>query len=137
MATVVWTNAKIVINSVDLSDHVKQVSLTYEADMLDETAMGTLTHKMKPGLLNWSLEIEFFSDFAAAKVDATLYPLVGAAAFPVTVAPVNTTISATNPEYRGNAVVATYPLISGSVGDMATSKITFKPSGTLTRAVTP
>lgn len=138
MATIVWTNAKVSINSVDLSDHVKSVTLNYEAEMLDETAMGSgTTRKMKPGLLNWTLEVEFFQDFAASEVDATIFPLVGAAAFPIAVRPVNDTISATNPEYQGNAVIATYPIIAGGVGELATSQVTFQPASALTRDVTP
>jgi hypothetical protein len=137
MATIVWTNAYLTVNAVDLSDHVKQITLNYEAEMQDETAMGQTTRKMKPGLLNWSLEVEFFQDFAASKVDATLFPLVGAVAFAVAVRPVNTTIAATNPEYQGNAVLATYPIIAGSVGDMATVSVSFQPASALVRDITP
>ena len=137
MATIIYTNAFVSVNAVDLSDHVRQVTLTYEAELQDETAMGQGTRKNKPGLLNWSLEVEFFQDFAAGEVDATLYPLVGAAAFTVAVRPVNAAISTTNPEYTGPAVLASYQPVSGSVGDMGMTPTSFQPAGTLVRDVTP
>lgn len=137
MATLILTNAHVTINSVDLSDHVRQVTLNYEAEQQDETTMGQTTRKMKPGLLNWSLEVEFVQDYAAGKVDATLFPLVGAAAFTVAVRPVNTAIAATNPEYTGSAVLASYSPMGGSVGDLAVTTASFQPAGTLTRDVTP
>ena len=65
MATLVYTNAYLMINGVDLSDHVKSLNLTYEAEMLDDTVMGTTgTRSNKPGLKNWSLEVEFLQDYA-------------------------------------------------------------------------
>lgn len=134
MATLVWTNSKVVINSVDLSDHVKQVTLTYDAETQDETAHGQTNRKMKAGLTNWTLEVEFFQDFASGKVDATLFPLVGAAAFAITVNPVNAANSATNPQYQGNVILTTYPIMSGAIGVIATSQVKFAAASALTRA---
>lgn len=141
MPTLVYTNAYVSINSVDLSNHVKSITLNYEAELLDDTVMGTAgTRSNKPGLLNWSLEVEFLQDYDAASVDATLFALVGAAAFPVAVRPVNGAIAATNPEYQGQAVVESYPPLLGEVGALGTATVMFKPSGTncnLVRDTTP
>ena len=40
MATLVLTDASVNINSVNLSDHVTSVSVTYEADAVEDTNMG-------------------------------------------------------------------------------------------------
>jgi uncharacterized membrane protein len=88
---------------------------------------------MKAGLLNWTLDVEFFQDFAAAKVDATIFPLVGAVAFTVAVRPVNAAISATNPEYTGLVVVSSYPIVAGTVGEIAVAAVKFHSAGVLTR----
>lgn len=140
MATLVWLNAYVLINAVDLSDHVRQITLSYEAELLDETAMAAslTTRKMKAGLLNWTLDIEFFQDFAASKVDATIFPLVGAVAFAIAVKPVNgVAISATNPEYQGNVVVSSYPIIAGAVGEIAVAAVKMHSASVLVRDITP
>ena len=134
MATFVYTDASVVVNSVDLSDHVKSCTLNYEAEMLDDTVMGDTTRSNIAGLLNWSMDIEFLQDFAAAKVDATLFSLIGAAAFTVTVKPTSGSVSATNPSFSGSAVLESYPPMSGSVGDLETASATFRSAGTLARA---
>ena len=134
MATFVYTDASVVVNSVDLSDHVKSCTLNYEAEMLDDTVMGDTTRSNIAGLLNWSIDVEFLQDFASAKVDATLFTLVGAAAFTVTVKPTSGSVSATNPSFSGSAVLESYPPMSGSVGDLETASAPFRSAGTLTRA---
>ena len=139
MATIVYTDAFVSINSVDLSDHVKSVSLSYEAEMLDDTVMGTTgTRSNKPGLKNWTLEVEFLQDYALNSVDATLFPLVGAAAFPVKVrASKAGAISTTNPEYQGNGVLESYPPLTGEVGALGTAACTIRCASDLVRDVTP
>jgi hypothetical protein len=141
MPTMVYTNAYVSINSVDVSAHVKSITLNYEAELLDDTVMGTAgTRSNFPGLKNWSLEVNFLQDYDAGSVDATLFALVGAAAFPVAVRAVNSAISTSNPEYQGPAVVESYPPLTGEVGALATATVMFKPAGVncnLVRDVTP
>jgi hypothetical protein len=134
MATFVYTDASVVINSVDLSDHVKSCSLNYEAEMLDDTVMGDTTRSNMAGLLNWSIDVDFLQDFASAKVDATLFTLVGAAAFAVVLKPTSGSVSATNPSFTGTAVLESYPPMTGGVGDLETVSVTFRSAGTLVRA---
>lgn len=137
MATLVWTDAYLVVNSVNLSNHLRSLSLTYEAEMLDDTVMGTNgTRSNKPGLKNWQFDAEFLQDYAAGSVDATLFPLVGADPFAVEIRPTSAAVSATNPKYTGNAVLETYPPITGEVGTLAIVSATFRSGGgsALTRA---
>ncbi len=86
MAEFVFTDASVVINAVDLSDHVRQVTLNYSAELQDDTAMGDDTRSRIGGLKDWSMELEFNQDFAAAEIDVTLFPLVGST-FAVTLKP--------------------------------------------------
>lgn len=139
MPQIVYTDALVTINAVDLSDHVRQLTLTYEAEMLDNTAMGTSgTRSMIPGLKNWSLSVEFYQDFAAGSVDATLFPLIGAAAFAILLRPVKSTVvGAGNPNFSGNAVLESYPPITGEVGALGMASAQFRAGGgsALTRAI--
>jgi len=132
MAQLVLTDASVTINSVDLSDHVKSVTLNYSADMNDDSAMGDTTHSRIGGLKDWSLDIEFQQDYASSKVDATLFPLVGST-FTVIVIPVNDTVTATNPSFSGTGILESYPPIAGAVGDEALASVTIQSAGTLAR----
>lgn len=134
MALLVLKNAFVSVNSVDLSDHVKQVTLKNAAESLDNTAMSATYKSKQAGLKEWSVEVEFYQDFAAAKVDATLNGLLGAAAFPIEVRPDAGAASTTNPKYTGNVVLLDYEPFGGSVGDLVTTKVTFEGAGTMTRA---
>ena len=137
MADFVLSNAKVTINAVDLSDHVRSLTINYEAEVVDDTNMGDTARNKLPGLLNWTVDIEFAQDYASSKVDATLFSLVGAAAFAISIVPVNTTVSATNPNFNGNALLASYPPLTGSVGALATAPIRLEGTGVLSRTTTP
>lgn len=134
MATLVLTDAYVVLNSVNLSDHVRQVTINYEAEMVDDTNMGDTARNKLPGLKNWTVDLEFAQDYGTGSVDATLFPLVGAAAFPIEIRPTSAAVSATNPKYTGNALLASYPPVSGAQGALATASVRLEGTGALTRA---
>jgi hypothetical protein len=129
-------NPHVTINSVDLSAYVTEIAITYEAKDIDSTAgnaAGAESHM--PGLLKWSADITFNQDYAASQVDATLFPLVGAAAFAVLIRPSTAARGAANPEYTGNAILTNYNPLGGKVGDLITTKPKLVGSGALSRSV--
>src|SRR4051812_41820275 len=111
MAVFALTDAVVTVNGVDLSDHVRSVSIDAKVDELDTTAMGSTWHARIGSLKDWSATIEFNQDFAASKVDATVWAALGTV---VTVAgtPVSGTVTATNPRYSGSMLVNDYKPIS-------------------------
>lgn len=131
MAKMTLTNGYLSVDGTDLSNRVRSMTLNYEAEMLDASTMGTgSTRSMVAGFKNWSLDVEFTQDFAASNVDATLFPLVGdTTGFTVAVKPVNTTTSATNPQYSGTATLATYQPVAGTVGEVLVVSCRFVPTG--------
>ncbi len=133
MAILVFTDCFVLVNSVNISDHVKSATLTFSAAMLDATAMTLTTKKNVPGLLEWGLEIEVLNDYAAASIDATMFALVGAAAFAIEVRPTSSARSTSNPGFTANGVLASYDPISAKIGDLATAKVSIKSSGALSR----
>lgn len=135
MASHVFYNAFISVNGVDLSDHVKSVTLNYGARMEDDAAMSDDTEINLAGIKIWSLSLNFKQDYDAAKVDATLFPLVGAAKFPIILRPDAGVVAATNPQYTANAVVESYPPMGGAWGDHHQATAELKSAGTLARAV--
>lgn len=136
MAEFVLMDASVSINAVDLSDHVRSVTIDYSAETPESTAMGDTVKERLGGLLDWKVDIEFNQDFAALKVDATLFPLVGVSTALI-IKPDSGAISATNPAFTGNGILNSYNPVAGKVGDVATTKATFMGTGVLTRDVTP
>jgi len=136
MASFVFTNAYVYINSVDLSDHVELVKINYKAETPENTAMSATSKSRLPGLKDWDVDITFNQDYASGKVDATLFPLVGAAAFAVSFRPDAGVQSATNPTFAGNALLASYEPAGGKVGDVVKAAIKLMGTGAMTRTAT-
>ena len=134
MAVLALTNAKVVVNSVDLSDHVRKVTLKTSADDLDTTAMSSTGYRSRiGGLKEGELGLEFNGDFASGSVDATLFAALGTVVA-ATVKPVNTTTAATNPEYQFNVLVTEHTPLDNSVGELATVSVSWPTTSTITRA---
>lgn len=132
MAVFAFTDAYIVINSVNLSDHVKKITLNVDADQLDSTGMGATYKSTTGGLKSGTMSIEFMDDFAASSVDVTLWPLLGTAvAFELR--PTSASAAPTNPKWTGNLFIAQHGL-GGSLGELAPLSVTYPTSGTVTRA---
>lgn len=145
MARLVLTNAEVTIGGVNLSDHIASITLGSTYDVVETTAFaGTsgasgnvpLAAKSRvAGLVDNSLTLEFHQDFAAASVEATIYPLLGTVV-PVVVQPVAAAnISADNPTYSFNAVVSEWTPLNGAVGELATASVTWPITGAITKAV--
>jgi hypothetical protein len=133
MAQLIYRDCSLTVNSVDLSAYVKSLTVNYGANMQDDTVMGDSTRSFAGGLLEWSVNVEFVQDYAATRVDATLFSLVGAAGFTIVIKPVS---SSANPTLTGTAVIATYNPQAGTVGDLLKATCTFQSAGTLTRTTT-
>lgn len=133
MARVVLTNPSITINSVDLTDHIAQVSIDISYDEVETTAFGNTFRTRVAGLGDATVGLSFHQDFATSNVEATIYPLLGTATN-IVVKPVNTTTSTTNPAFSFSAVVLEWSPVSGSVGDLLTADVSWPISGTVTKA---
>lgn len=138
MPKMVFTDAYVSINAVDLSSMVRRVALNIESEQVDVTSMGNSGYRDRlGGMKEWTAEVEFFQNFDAGSVDATLAPLFGtvtACAFRPSKAGA---ISATNPEYQGNGTVLTHSPISGTVNEALATVVRITGSGPLVRDVTP
>jgi len=137
MGVFVLKNASVVYNSVDLSDHVKEVELPAEVDAQDSTAMGSNTKHSLPGLKESKIKVKFLQDFAGSKVDATLWPDYNTGTSrTLVIKPDAGATSATNPKFTATVYPASYPPIGGGVGDVAETEVTFEiSSGDVVRAI--
>jgi hypothetical protein len=133
VAQIVLTNAYISVNSVVLSDRANSVTLNYEVDSVESTTFGSSGHTFVGGLQNNSCEVSFMQDFAAANVEATVYPLVGTQTT-VVIKPNGSTTGATNPAYTlTGTFLAAHTPVAAAVGEMAMTSLTFT-GGTLAKA---
>lgn len=131
MATVVLTDASVVVNAVDLSDHVQQVAVSLSRETQDDSAMGNTARSNSAGLKAAGLSISFLQDFAASEVDATLWTLYDAGTeHTVVVKERSAVVGATNPTYTLTGFISSYTPIGGSVGGQHVAPVEWVNSST-------
>lgn len=137
MARIVLTDASVVINSVNLSDHIASVTLSTTEDVIDTTAFGSTSAAGRTrvaGLADNSVTLEFHQDFATSNVEQTIYPLLGSTTT-IVVKPTSGATAATNPSYTFTALISEWQPLSGSVGELSTASVTWPISGAITKGV--
>ena len=112
------------------------MTLDITADQVETTAFGSTYRTSIGGLKSASVSLDFMQDFAAGSIDALLFPLMGSTVA-IKIAPTSGTVTATNPEYRFDALVTQYQPFAGAVGDLATLSVTWPVSGEITRGTAP
>ena len=134
MARIVLTDVGVVINNVDLSDHVASVEISQNFDEVETTAFGDGGRTRVAGLEDSSITLSFHQDFASGEVDATIAPLVGSTAT-FNIGPFGTAIAAsgTAPRYTGTVLVTEWSPLNGTVGDLSTADVTWPVSGKIAR----
>lgn len=134
MAAIVLTNAHITVNSVVLSTNANSVTLNYEVEQVENTGFGSTGHTFQGGLQNNSVDIEFMQDFAAANVEATVFPLVGTTTT-VIIRPNGAVTSSTNPAYTiSNCFLSAHTPVAATVGELAMTSLSFT-GGTIAKAL--
>jgi predicted secreted protein len=135
MAVYAATDHKITLNGTNLSNVLQSVSLDISSDEIETTAFGGGWRTRIQGLKSGSVTLNFFQDFGAASVDATITPLFNAGSYAtVVITPTSSAVSATNPAWTAVCLVSQYQPFSASVGDIATLSVTWPTSGTVSRA---
>lgn len=117
MASLAFTDARVEINAVDLSDFVTSVELPVEFEALEDTAMGDTARSRIAGLEDGTISLTFNQDFVSGP-DATIWPLMGTVVT-IKVRPTAAAISATNPEYSGDYLINQWSPFANAVGELA------------------
>jgi hypothetical protein len=121
------TDAYVSINGVTLSDHARSVTVEDTRDQVDFTAFGATSKVYGKGLGDATITVEFYQDFAAGSVHATLQPLISSTTpFTVEVRPTSSARSTTNPAVVMTALLFNYSGLAGSIGDASTMSATFQ-----------
>lgn len=139
MAEFVALNCRVHVFGVDLSDHCKAIQFAANRDFPEATTFSNSWRRYLAGLKDLATSLKFNSDYASAKVDATLWtPWDAGTSGAVNIRPDAGAIATDNPEYQTTQFVENYPIINASVGQIVEQDITFKnASATITRDVTP
>ena len=132
MARIVLTDVSVLINSVDLSDHVGSVTITQNHDAIETTAFGDAGRTRTGGLEDSSISLDFHQDNAASSVEQTIQPLLGGTAS-IVIKPLGTAVatSPTNPSYTATVLLTDWTPLNGAVGDLSTVSVTWPVSGTV------
>lgn len=126
MGKFVLKNCQIIVNGVNFSDHVSSVEVSLKKNAIDTTNFSGGGKEAIAGLKEDEFTVDFQQDFAAAEVDATLYPLYDLETeFTVTVRPTVAAKSVSNPEYSATCILLEYQPLSGKVGELSDTKVKF------------
>lgn len=121
MAIFVLTDASVTVNSQNLSTYVTSVTLNYEKDAIETTAMSATGHVFTGGLQNLSVTLELQNDEAANKTMETLFSATGSGTNTLVIK--NTSTGATFT--CSNMFLQASTPVNGSVGELATQSVTF------------
>ena len=131
MAVFLNNGVGVKVNSVDLSDHVNNVTLNRNFDQLEVTAMGDSGHKFIKGLEASSITLDLLNDTATSSVLQTLQAAWGTNVTVVLLQNKGTAVSATNPLYTMTCLINGTTDINGATGDLAMQSLSFDVSGTI------
>ena len=131
MAVFLNNGVGVKVNSVDLSDHVNNITLNRNFDELEITAMGDSGHRYLKGLEASSITIDFLNDTANASVLQTLQASWGNQVTVVLLQNKGTAVSATNPLYTMSVLLNGTTDINGATGDLSTQSVTWNVNGTV------
>ena len=136
MAVFLNNGVGVKVNSVDLSDHVNNITLNRNFDELETTAMGDSGHRYIKGLEASSVTIDFLNDTATTSVLQTLQASWGNQVTVVLLQNKGTAVSATNPLYTMTVLLNGTTDINGATGDLSTQSVTWNVCGTVAVAST-
>lgn len=126
-------DAYISINSNVVSDHGNKIEIAATVVDLDSTAFGQQWQNRVGGLKDGLISIDFLNDFTAAQLDSIFWPLLGTVV-PFEVRPTSAARAVTNPAWTGSILINAWKPLSGKVGDLASTSVSYPTSGLVTRA---
>jgi hypothetical protein len=133
---VLW-DVSLVLNSVDLSDHVESISFgEMGTNGVFAAAMGEIQdYDMAGTIMISDPQVTFYHDFAASKVYATLYAAwIARTTFNAVGKASSGANSATNPAWTIPCFVKKAPMLTGKRGDRHMAPVTLGVAGVLSVA---
>ena len=132
MAVFVASDFKTTLNGTNISTWLTHTEIQFETADVETTTFGNTWRTRVAGLKTGTVNLQFNQDFAAAAVDATIYPLLGTIGT-VVVTPTSSAVSTANPAYTATVLINAYGVM-GQIGDISTVSVTWPITGAVTRA---
>lgn len=127
------TAPRISWKGVTYQTQARSVSLTYEAETVDDSVFGVGTRSAAGGLKAWNVDIEFIANESSNGGNTNdLFADMGSTGT-LALRPTTNAISSTNPEYTGTALLTSMTPVDGSVGDLRVNAVSFQNAGALSR----
>lgn len=140
MAKLILDNSIVTINGVNLSTYCHNAEISHTRPSFDVSGMQAPYVEYVLGKPDAQWTLTFWQDYAAATVDATLFPLANTdTPFAISLRIENTAISTSNPEYQMSALLPEYQPVAAGVDAPAEATVTFLNGATtgLVRDVIP
>jgi hypothetical protein len=134
MAVFMNNGVVLTVDGVDLSDFVQSVTLNWNANELDVTAMGDTGIRRIKGLEDNSISVDFLNDNATSAVLQTLCDNFGENVT-VTVKNTSAATSASNPLFTMTCLINGITPVNGAVGDVSTQSVTWNVSGEIAKTI--
>ena len=134
MAVFMNNGVVLTVDGVDLSDFVQSVTLNWNANELDVTAMGDSGIRRIKGLEDNSISVDFLNDNATSAVLQTLCDNFGENVT-VTVKNTSAATSASNPLFTMTCLINGITPVNGAVGDVSTQSVTWNVSGAIAKTI--
>lgn len=135
MAIIVDTSGFMSVAGVDLSDHIKKVTVAGGQETREVTAMGKTYKVSRAGLGTPKITAELFGDAASGSVNATLRALIAANTSGVTVLvkEFNTATTVVNPSFTMDGIIdGDLNVVDAAIGEVPMVSVTFVPFSTYT-----
>ena len=130
-------DVSLTVNGVDLSNRVERLEIRVGTNKQMGSAMGDVQDYSIPGTLTIEdITAEFYQDYDAAKVYATLYAAwLARTNFNIVAKATSSASSSTNPQWTIPVFVAAMPVMGATRGDRHMAPVTFAVAGAY--SVTP
>lgn len=133
MAKFVLTAERVMIAGNDLTTYCSKAEVTISAEIKDTTNYGSGGWKEElGGLKQAKIAFEFYNDFTTGNLDSIMFPLLGTVVT-FSLAGTQGAVGVSNPYYEGSMLVSDWNPLTGKVGDVDTSSVTYQSSGVVTR----
>lgn len=134
MARLAGKNANLSFNAVALEDELATIDFTVDNNLAEVTAFSDDGAEFVEGLPNTKLSGSGAADFANGQGDATIFGQIGQGEAAYVFQPTGQAAAADNPNYGGNAMVASYK-ITADVGGAVTYSVDLQTNGKPVRSV--
>lgn len=121
MAQIVLTDAYISINAQDVSSAAKMVKINYLREQKESQSFGMVGKARKAGLYDWSVEVEFYVDFATGQIDSQLFALVGVQTAIDIRSVKGSAVGVNNPHFSGNGMLEAWAPLGTTMGELVTA----------------